>query len=345
MINSRDISVVVQGAIDDRYTLYSLESIRNYLPEATIILSTWEGSDVSLLDDTYDEIIFNKDPGCTPHSKKKGGKLNNINRQIVSTMSGIELSKTKYILKMRTDFYLTGNSFLKYFNKYNIFTEKFRKVKHRILSCSLYARNPEEKNTPFPFHPSDFVFFGLREDIRNLFNIPLMSKKDSSYFLHKKATGIRKNFNLIYRYHPEQHLWINFLKYKSCDYFADVNDKIIEDTKISFANNLVILSPKQLNIGSLKRGIFSNNPDCCYTYYDWIKMYYKYSLEDKKVPLRFSFKRYILLSRKIVKRYIKALPKFLFRIKIGEKKVIIKVMKIPVYHTKYKKILLKLLGR
>ena len=46
MINSKDISVVVQGAIDKENTPKCLESIRKYLPDAEIILSTWEGSEV-----------------------------------------------------------------------------------------------------------------------------------------------------------------------------------------------------------------------------------------------------------------------------------------------------------
>ncbi|TXJ44182.1 hypothetical protein EPJ70_08075 [Brachyspira aalborgi] len=59
IIDTKDISVVVQGAIDKGYTPLCLKSIRKYLPESEIILSTWEGSDVENLD--YDVLVLNKD--------------------------------------------------------------------------------------------------------------------------------------------------------------------------------------------------------------------------------------------------------------------------------------------
>ena len=45
-IDTNDISVVVQGAIDQINTPKCLRSIRKRLPGAEIILSTWEGSPI-----------------------------------------------------------------------------------------------------------------------------------------------------------------------------------------------------------------------------------------------------------------------------------------------------------
>lgn len=61
-IKPKDISVVVQGAINKEITPRCLQSIRTLLPNAEIILSTWEGSDVDGLD--YDKLVLNKDPGA-----------------------------------------------------------------------------------------------------------------------------------------------------------------------------------------------------------------------------------------------------------------------------------------
>ena len=60
-IDTNDISVVVQGAIDQINTPKCLRSIRKRLPGAEIILSTWEGSPIDGLD--YDKLVLNKDPG------------------------------------------------------------------------------------------------------------------------------------------------------------------------------------------------------------------------------------------------------------------------------------------
>ena len=79
------MSVVVQGAIDKDYTSKCLASIRKYLPEAEIILSTWEGCDVEGLD--YDNLLLNKDPGTSDLIRKYPFEHpNNVNRQIVSTI-------------------------------------------------------------------------------------------------------------------------------------------------------------------------------------------------------------------------------------------------------------------
>lgn len=42
-------------------------------------------------------------------------EINNIKRQIVSTINGINKSNGNYILKIRTDIHLYGNKFLYFF--------------------------------------------------------------------------------------------------------------------------------------------------------------------------------------------------------------------------------------
>ena len=114
MINSKDISVVVQGAIDKINTKLCLQCIRKQFPYAEVILSTWEGSNVSNLD--YDIVLFNKDPGAALCSNAEN-VLNNVNREIVSTFNGIKQAKNKYILKIRSDLILNGKNILKCFFK------------------------------------------------------------------------------------------------------------------------------------------------------------------------------------------------------------------------------------
>ena len=50
-ISSKELSVVVQGAVSPLETISCLKSIRKYLPDAQIILSTWKNSDISELND------------------------------------------------------------------------------------------------------------------------------------------------------------------------------------------------------------------------------------------------------------------------------------------------------
>ena len=46
-MQTSDITVVVQGAVVQVLTQQVLQSVRAYLPQAQIILSTWENTDVS----------------------------------------------------------------------------------------------------------------------------------------------------------------------------------------------------------------------------------------------------------------------------------------------------------
>ena len=117
-IQSSDISVVVQGAVDRELAPKCLTSIRKYLPKAEIILSTWEGTDVSGLD--YDMVLFNKDPGAVDLLWFDGRK-NNGNRQLYSTQEGIKKTSRKYILKIRTDLFLENANFLEYWDKFSKF--------------------------------------------------------------------------------------------------------------------------------------------------------------------------------------------------------------------------------
>ncbi len=292
MINTKDITVVVAGATDKTLTTKCLASIRKYLLKATIILSTWEGSEITELTGLYDDVILNKDPGSTPCTTDENSKLNNVNRQIVSTFAGIKKVKTKYALKFRTDFILTGNKFLKYFDKHKGFTNEFKNVSKKILSCTIYAINPHNNNIePFQMHPSDFAFFGLKDDLYNLFDIPLMTDGGSFFFQEEPMADSK----ILYQYTPEQYIWVNFLKYKGLKHLFDVNEQTIKDTEISFANNLVLLSPKQLNIKPLKKGLLSGLTQICYTYLHWLKIYYKYCKSSVSLISRLSILTRIFL--------------------------------------------------
>ena len=202
MINPKYISVIVQGAITN-YTKLCLESVRKYLPGAEIILSTWDDSNIDRLD--YDVVIFNKDPGALSYTDKKNSKLNNINRQIVSTIAGVKKSKRKYILKFRSDFILKNNNFLKYFDLYGKNAgNEYKIFQHKILTCTNFTRAGSALNGRLLFHPSDMILFGLRDDLLNLFDIPQQTNFENDKIIIDKVKQLK--------YVPEQYLWISCLR-------------------------------------------------------------------------------------------------------------------------------------
>src|ERR1700722_6259048 len=115
MLSARDISVVVQGPIASKgpgkiSTAECVESIRRCLPGAEVILSTWEGADVSDLD--FDVLVKSQDPGP---QFRPDGVFFNLNRQIVSTLGGLKKVTRLYAVKMRSDSQLTHIGFLAHF--------------------------------------------------------------------------------------------------------------------------------------------------------------------------------------------------------------------------------------
>src|SRR4051794_20971310 len=106
-MESRDISFVVQGAIDgsispltgEPITKSCLSSLRRYHPGAEIILSTWKDANVDGLD--FDILVRSEDPGAWNAFRPESGevKLDNTNRQIVSTRNGLYQATRKYAAK------------------------------------------------------------------------------------------------------------------------------------------------------------------------------------------------------------------------------------------------------
>lgn len=279
-IDIKDISVVVQGPISDELTPECLKSVRKYLPGATIILSTWEGSNVGGLD--YDKLLLNKDPGCFTYNTVNY----NVNRQIVSTANGLRRVKTRYALKIRSDIELVGTNFLEYFGKFKNRCEDLKITKERVIINSLYCANVHK--TGFPYHVSDWVFFGLTEDILNIWDIPLQSEESGYFFeTHKKPETDRVP-GLLSQYVPEQHIFSSFLRKNNVrlkfDYYTDVSKENIYNTECSFANNLVILDYKDYGIKFLKYSPYAHDYSNQYTYCDWLLLYKKYCDDSFKIP-------------------------------------------------------------
>lgn len=301
-IDTKDISVVVQGAIDKEYTPLCLKSIRKYLPESEIILSTWEGSEVENLD--YDILVLNKDPGGFLMSPSE---INNVKRQIISTINGINKSNRNYILKIRTDMCLCGNKFLHFFSKYNKFNYDYKFVEQRILVSSLPTRNPIDWETPYCI--SDWITFGFKKDTVLLWDIKFPSYEEENWFnIHPKDIKILYSYDvLIARFNPEQHIIISFIKKFMkdvyCNNMFDNNNKAIELNINILINNFLVLSPKLYNFKFLKP---LRNGDWYHilTHNKWLKYYNKTFNEKRKlISIDFEKLSYIKHIYNAKKRY------------------------------------------
>ena len=175
LIKSAEISFVVQGPIflsdpgKINYTQIACESIRTHYPDSELILSTWEGSNVEGI--LVDKVIYNKDPGSIEMELNGSHRTNNTNRMIVSTLNGIKASTRKYVFRIRSDLIVTNNKMLTFSIEKKNYKNVFRNY---IVILPVTNRYTKGK---LLFSITDWAYFGLRNDILNLYSIPLMSVK------------------------------------------------------------------------------------------------------------------------------------------------------------------------
>jgi hypothetical protein len=306
-ITPEEISVVVQGAVvgkpDDpeerQLTRLCLESIRRHLPGAEVILSTWARSDVRGL--SYDTLLENEDPGAVCiHTPLPEGVtiLNNVNRQIVSTRAGLMAASRPYALKIRTDFALTGTGFQDYFGLYPERADAWRLVQERVLACTVFSRNPRRK-FPFLFHPSDFVYFGRREDVLGIWNIPLAPEPETSRWFETRPRPKQEYFpGLITRYVPEQWIWLSFLRKHGdvpLEHLWEISPEMLALSELTIANNLVLLEPWQWQIHTNKPRLQPIDGATIYSHGDWLRLYKHYCAP--RTPLQPDFIRLARTTR------------------------------------------------
>lgn len=252
MIDSKDISVIIQGAIK-HWAKDTIDSVRKYLPNAEIIVSTWVGENTECLD--VDFVIKNNDPGATKYNKERD-VLNNCNRQLLSVKSGLQHATRKYSLKLRSDLYLESDSFLYYWDCFNQYDKNFLFFSHKIICSSIYSRLfSDETGVPIPYHPSDFWMFGFTKDLRKYFcNTQMLAQKELGDYEFKYRDKV-PYFGPMWRFPPEQYYCISFLKQYInmdllCDDMSDWNCiKVDNSIKILFSN-FIFLGYEQSGINA-----------------------------------------------------------------------------------------------
>jgi len=114
-----------------------------------------------------------------------------------------------------------------------------------------------------PFHPSDFFFFGLNQDIKTYFmDTPLVEEPYYSHYFKDPDKLLEKELafdGVIYRYPPEQYFTLSCFKRHFSDIkmenYSDTTPENIKQSEIAIVNNFIILEYKQ-------HGIYTNKHAC-----------------------------------------------------------------------------------
>ncbi|GAM63812.1 lipopolysaccharide synthesis protein wavE [Vibrio ishigakensis] len=281
-----DISVVVQGPVqalsdrsqDEGITLRCLSSIREHLPGAKIILSTWRGQNLEGLD--FDELVLCDDPGQNIRQYNEDGTPHffNNNRQIVSTIEGLKRVKTKYAIKLRSDNYLTCNAFVEIKNKYDKYGQD-RVFNERVVVSDIFTRK-YAKGLPVAFHISDFFYYGLTSDLQTLWNIDLLSD-----FIPSDSQPIDPSdpYHLV---DCTQLFAIKALENVNVSinlsHLHDVSGNKLSKSESFIANNLIILDSNMLGLGlpekfKGKARVSKPKGQCThYQFFEWESLYKQY---------------------------------------------------------------------
>lgn len=281
---------MVQGSIDSSpfkesfITLELIKSIRLFHPQSPIILSTWNGIEVSEFKGISNLVIlFNEDPGPLKFHTEK---TNNVNRMIVSSLHGLNHVKTKNVIKLRTDMILYKPLGLNYFQKFNEYDFSFKVVSERIVCISYSSVNPKFSREKLLFHPCDWLFIGNIDDVKLLYKGPLVSISDAANFIDKP--NLLDN-NYIAKYRAEQFLFLNLIhntghkieKFKDAFSFSKGLENLSEKY---ISNNLVIIEARHLGLKSMKHKALSRVSPNRLNHKDWLRFYNKHSVTNGEYP-------------------------------------------------------------
>ncbi|MDR5855191.1 WavE lipopolysaccharide synthesis family protein [Caballeronia sp. LZ062] len=252
-MKTSDITVVFQGAVKpyvgaDRDSFReNVRQTRRSLPNADIIVSTWKGAELprGLL---ADAVIESDDPGGLPGIKYDSPKANNVNRQIVSTLAGLESVRTPYVVKLRTDSMLEHAGFLDFAKA--VYQRDGKDT--RILANSFFTLDPTIFER-LPFHLSDWFHFGRTDRLLQYWSAPPVTPVDASWYDRERhiagSTFFERNFRA--RFAVEQHLCMHYASqhgYVVPQLLNDGNPDVLASFERFIVNETLILDPWQIGL-------------------------------------------------------------------------------------------------
>ena len=188
-----------------------------------VIISTWD-----------DESIEEKDiidiPGIKLVKSSKEGikeinEISNVNLQIISSFAGIKITTSDIVAKMRTDQIIHKDDMI----MWNDFITK--DIHNTDLT---YTDGTKRKGNVYviglnkihSFHPQDHIFWGYREDIYRIFNIPPKPKHITSEAGEFRCPAYIGSM-YFKQFYPEVETYLNNWKEYLCDNPSKQNAKIL----------------------------------------------------------------------------------------------------------------------
>lgn len=214
-----DLTFVVCGKVQTRGKLQTkncLASIRKFFPASKIILSTWLGEPIDELEGLYDELVLSNGALCPPKysSLLDRPRPNTGNLQQVMGHAGLSRVKTRWAVKTRTDFILTGDDFLSFYQRWepelNIRLSKYCIFQRQVLVPWLFTKNPEY--TSVAYQLSDFFQLGLTEDLLLLWDGHQEPDETLNYFTLHPDSPFDNPDRYNHLYNVEQSFFLHVVR-------------------------------------------------------------------------------------------------------------------------------------
>lgn len=301
-LTSKQVTVVFQGGINvaalgsensnGNDFLYNVARTKEALPNATIILSTW---DTLSLPEAYhsaeklgiDALILNPDPGGLPNIKFGYDAPNNVNRQIISTQTGLAQVTTDYALKLRSDSYLVNDNLIQFYDYYrHQVTTNARRVAtdySPIVVPSFFTIDPTMYEH-MAFHISDWAQFGTLDRLTEFWSAPLMTYDNATYFerhTHDADAHFADNAFRT-RLAVEQHLATHYAQktgYRIPSYYNEITEDILDAHNQFLASQVVVLDMADYGLSLPKYGWTLTDEFMainCISHDDWYQLFYAY---------------------------------------------------------------------
>ena len=170
LMSNINITILVQGPLDSRNFHIVIDSIVSIFNDSRIIISTWKNFETiaRLYESKNIDIILNDDPGKDISSvflneTSKDYELDsNSHRMFLSSLAGLKIVKTEWVLRIRSDILINDGKFI---NEYLISNLKSPTFDSKILVSKVVDSKYIEK-----FFIDDWIEFGKTKDILSLFN-------------------------------------------------------------------------------------------------------------------------------------------------------------------------------
>lgn len=309
---NKDFTIVYQGPVvrrgDINITANVTAITRRINPGAKIIFSTWTGQDIT--DVIYDEVVYSDDPGTqTPY----GYKVNNVNRQIISSINGLSIAQTPYSVKIRTDCALNQpvDQIYRHYSRY-LTEEKRGKLaflKERVLTMDYSSVNPRKSSLKLLFHPCDWFFLGRTDDLKGIFDIPLASKEFFHYFIKHSKPSHHQFPDYAEQFQSENYIWMNAVrKHVEVDFEHGwiYNEHLCKLSEETIAANLVIVPSYRIGIVSGVHKIYIRDKNR-YNFTQWKQ------LSNWYCNTKYSLFNLGGIPERLIQRYYKNVEKRRFR--------------------------------